>query len=67
MARPFKDPQLRMDTDLRIPVTAEQKTTIQGGAAVAGLDMAAWARPILLEAARQELAKSKGKKRRSTE
>ena len=49
----------------RIPLTAEQKAQVQKAAAVAGEDMATWARPIILEAAKRELAKGKGTKRRS--
>jgi hypothetical protein len=44
-----------MDKDLRIPVTAEQRETVHRAAQAAGLDMAAWARPILLEAAKRQL------------
>ena len=54
-----------MDTDLRVPVTRAQKDTIREAATAAGMDMAAWIRPILLKAATQETTKSKGKKRRS--
>lgn len=54
MARPRKDPSLRKDTDLRIPVTAEQKRTIVEAAAAAQSDVATWARPILLRAATQK-------------
>ncbi len=49
-----------MDTDLRIPVSESQKALIQRGAVAAGLDMATWARPILLEAATREIAKAEG-------
>jgi uncharacterized protein (DUF1778 family) len=59
MARPLKKPELRMDTDLRIPVTADQKATIQQAAEIAQSDMAAWARQILLNAARAEISKIK--------
>jgi uncharacterized protein (DUF1778 family) len=57
MARPKKDPSLRMDVDLRIPVTPEQKTLIAEAAAADQSDMAAWVRPILLGAAQRKLAK----------
>jgi len=49
-----------MDVDLRIPVAAEQKTQVQRAAAATGQDMATWAHPILLEAAKREMAKGKG-------
>lgn len=51
MARPKKDPSLRMDVDLRIPVTVEQKELISKAAASQQLDVAAWVRPILIRAA----------------
>jgi hypothetical protein len=60
MARPPKKPALRMDKDLRIPVTIHQRDTINLAAEAAGQDMATWARPILLEAAKRETAKHKG-------
>ncbi len=56
MARPPKKPELRMDKDLRIPVTADQRTTINRAAEIAGKDMAAWAREVLLKAAAKQLA-----------
>jgi hypothetical protein len=51
MARPPKDPKLRMDTDLRIPVTGDQKRLIAEAASEEPAGMAAWARSVLLEAA----------------
>ena len=57
MARPPKKPELRMDKNVIINVTTEQRATINAGAAAAGRDMSAWARPILLQAAKRELAK----------
>jgi hypothetical protein len=59
MARPPKKPELRMDRNLMIPVTAEQREAVNTGAAAAGQDMATWARPILLAAAKRELAKKR--------
>ena len=55
MARPKKDPALRMDTDVRIPVTAEQKAVIVQATADNPQGMAAWARAVLLEAARRRI------------
>jgi len=57
MARPPKKPELRMDKDLRIPVTAEQRETVNEAARASGFDMAAWARNILLRAAKQGIKK----------
>ena len=59
MARPPKKAELRMDRNLVIPVTAMQRELVNQGAAAAGQDMATWARPILLNAAKREIAKSK--------
>jgi hypothetical protein len=45
-----------MDTDLRIPVTAEQKALILEATRNEPEGMAAWARSVLLEAARTRVA-----------
>ena len=50
-----------MDTDLRIPVTADQKGLITQAASVDGLDMAPWARDILLKAANERLGAQKSR------
>jgi hypothetical protein len=63
MARPRKDGRLLMDTSLRIPVTSEQKALIDQATADEPEGMAAWARAVLLEAARRKLAKGKGEKK----
>lgn len=64
MARPKKDPALRMDTDLRIPLTNEHKSVIVDAASDEPEGMAAWARAVLLQAAREKIAqRSAGKKR----
>jgi uncharacterized protein (DUF1778 family) len=55
MARPPKDPSLRMDQDLRIPVTADQKALIAMAAAARQLDVATWVRPILIKAAQSQV------------
>jgi uncharacterized protein (DUF1778 family) len=66
MARPFKDPALRMDVDLRVPLTAAQKALIVQAASTTQTDVATWVRPILIEAAQGQLASSGpiGKKRK---
>ena len=53
------------DTVTELAIQRE-KNLVRQAATAAGSEMAAWARPILLEAAKRELVKSKGKKRRST-
>jgi hypothetical protein len=57
MARPLKEPHLRMSIDLRIPVTAEQKKAIMESVADEPAGFAAWARAVLLEAAEKRLVK----------
>ena len=54
MARPRKYGDLPMDTDLRIPMTSEQKTLIDDATADEPEGKAAWARAILLAAAQEE-------------
>lgn len=52
-----------MNIQLRIPVTDEHKALIDMATADEPEGMAAWARALLLAAARRKLAKSKGDKR----
>ena len=58
MARPQKDESDRKDVDLRVPVTLEQKELIVRAARLDGMDMAAWARPILIREAQRRVKKS---------
>ena len=62
MPRPRKAGKLRMDTDVRIPMTSEQKALVSEATADEPEGMAAWARAILLRAARDRLAKASIKK-----
>jgi hypothetical protein len=62
MARPRKDGRLLMDTDLRIPMTTEQKALISEATSGEPEGMAAWARAVLLEAAKRKIAKSASRK-----
>jgi hypothetical protein len=57
MGRPPKKEADRKDVDLRIPVTAAQKARVMEAVALDGLDMAEWARAVLLKAAENRLAK----------
>jgi hypothetical protein len=66
MPRPPKHGRLRMDTDLRVPLTSEQKTLIDEATANEPEGKAAWARAILLAAANRKLAKSKDDKKDRT-
>jgi hypothetical protein len=58
MARPRKDKGERKSVDLRIPLTESQKALVAEAARAGGIDMATWARPILLQAAREQVARS---------
>lgn len=60
MARPRKDGRLLMDTSLRIPVTSEQKALIVEATRDEPEGMAAWARAVLIDAARQKIARRRG-------
>jgi len=54
--RPKKPPDQRRDTDLRIPVTAEEKQIIQQAAQQGESgELAGWARAVLLAAAKRLL------------
>jgi len=66
MARPKKDPALRMDTDLRIPLTSEQKAIITEAVQYEPMGMAGWARSVLLEAAKRRLAKNRVSNQKNT-
>ncbi len=55
-----------MDTDLRIPLTSEQKEIIDEATADEAAGKAAWARAILLEAAKRKLAKHADQKNTRT-
>jgi len=57
MARPLKDPSERKTSEVRIPVTEEQKQIIADAAAEQGADVATWLRPIVLRAAEDHLSK----------
>jgi hypothetical protein len=63
MARPKKDPALRMDTDIRVPMTGEQKALINEATADEAQGMAAWVRGVLIDAAKRKLAKDRSKKK----
>lgn len=57
MARPQKKPEDRKDYHLRIPLNAEQRQVIAEAAELSQLDMAGWARAILLRAAKAQREK----------
>jgi hypothetical protein len=59
MARPPKKPEDRKAYHLRVPLAAQQRALIEEAARLAAADKAAWARTVLLEAARRQVAKSK--------
>ena len=61
MARTKKDPALLMEHHLRIPVTAEQRRMILDAVSDEPSGFAAWARAVLLEAAKKKLEKQSKK------
>ena len=63
MGRPRKDERLLLNRPLRLMLTAEQDALIRQAAEQEGVDMTAWARPILLEAALKQLAAKAERKR----
>lgn len=63
MGRPRKYGSLPMDRDLKIPVTTEQHALILKATAEEPEGMAAWARALLLTAARRKLAKRSNRKK----
>jgi hypothetical protein len=62
MARPPKNKSERKSADLRIPLTEAQKELIARVARLEGVDMATWARPILLQVAQAKLGKNNSEK-----
>jgi uncharacterized protein (DUF1778 family) len=63
MGRPKKDKSLLMAFPLRIMLTADQKELISQAAEADGMDMTAWARPILLQAARERIGRPMAKEK----
>ena len=58
MARPRKDERLLMKVSIRLPLTADQKKLIEEAANLDQSDLTAWARPILIQAARDRVAQA---------
>jgi hypothetical protein len=54
MGRPIKKAALRMDKDIRVPVTSEQKKIIEKAVADEPAGMAAWVRQVVLKAAEEK-------------
>jgi hypothetical protein len=64
MGRPRKQGDLLLNVPLRIMLTSEQKALIEEAARLNQIDVATWARPILLEAARSRIAESANKRKK---
>jgi hypothetical protein len=64
MARPKKPPGERKDYHLRVPLSDAQRALVEEAASLDGEDRAAWARSILLDAAKRRVEKARkaGKK-----
>ena len=63
MTRPRKTNAERKGEVLRVPVTIDQKELVAKAARLEGLDMASWARPILIDAARKRVESGEAKQR----
>lgn len=57
MARRRKDPKLLMTTDLRVPLTEDQKRLLVEATSDEPQGMAAWVRAIILQAAQRKLSR----------
>ncbi len=57
MGRPRKDGRLLMNTDFRIPLTSEQKALLDEATRDEPEGKAAWARNLLLQAARKKISR----------
>ena len=58
MPRPPKKPEDRKGYHLRVPLTDAQRSLVEQASQLEGEDMAAWARGVLLTAARKRIAKA---------
>jgi len=58
MPRPPKKPEDRKNYHLRTPLTETQRQLIEAASNAEGLDLAAWSRTILLDAAKRAINKS---------
>jgi hypothetical protein len=58
MPRPPKKPEDRKDYHLRVPLTQAQRALVDAAAQAEGQEKAAWARTILLAAAKKQLGTS---------
>lgn len=63
MGRPRKNRDLLLNVPLRILLTSEQKAIIDEAARINQSDVATWARPILLAAARALIAEAETAKK----
>lgn len=64
MGRPKKDKALLMNRPLRIMLTADQDELIRRAAELEGVDMTAWARPLLLRMAQERVSQATARKTR---
>lgn len=63
MARPRKNPEDRKDYHLRVPLNEAQHALIEEAVQLEGEEKAAWARVVLLKAARARVAKTAAEKK----
>jgi hypothetical protein len=59
MARPRKPPGERKDYHLRVPLSDAQRSLVEEAARLDDQDKAAWARSVLLDAAKRRVEKAR--------
>lgn len=59
MPRPPKNPEDRKDYHLRVPLAEAQRAAVEEAARLEDQDMAAWARAVLMDAAKKRIGKAR--------
>lgn len=67
MARPTKEPAQRRSTHLRVPVTEAERAIIMEAIANEPDGFAAWARSLMLQAAREKVKGTPSKRQRKAD
>lgn len=65
MGRPPKDPEDRRTNFVSVPVTDAERAVIDAAADAAGVKLAAWARGVLLKAAKKAASGKRGSRTRT--
>lgn len=67
MGRPFKKPEDRKTTDIRIPMREADKRLVEEAMALDGQQLATWARDLILTEAQNLLAAARKKTRKGSD